>query len=58
MTTTETMTPQDVRELQTIVPLWMDDILSKAESEGKNVSVTRLHTPFGTYTTDIKVEGE
>ena len=55
MTTVEIMTPQGVRDLQVIVPEWMEKILSEADRDGKQVEVTRLHAPFGTYTTAIKI---
>ena len=54
--TTETMTPKEVRDLQVIVPEWMEKILSQAENENKNVEVTRQHTPFGTYTIGLKTQ--
>jgi hypothetical protein len=53
--TTETMNPQDVRDLQVIVPEWMEKILTEAENSSKDVIVTRQHTPFGTYTVAVKV---
>ena len=48
--TTETMTTEEVRNLQSIVPQWMDTVLTEADKLNKMVEVTRQHTPFGTYT--------
>lgn len=56
--TTEVMNPQDVRDLQMIVPDWMEKILEEAELQEKRVLVTRQHTPFGTYTVDIVIVEE
>ncbi|MBK8467693.1 MAG: hypothetical protein IPL32_17910 [Chloracidobacterium sp.] len=56
--TTEVMNPQDVRDLQVIVPEWMEKILKEAEFQEKRVLVTRQHTPFGTYTIDIVIVEE
>lgn len=56
--TTEVMNPQDVRDLQSIVPEWMEKILEEAEMQEKRVLVTRQHTPFGTYTIDIVIVEE
>lgn len=58
MNTTEVMNPQDVRELQSIIPDWMKKILDEADLQEKRVLVTRMHTPFGTYTTDIVIVDE
>lgn len=58
MNTTEVMNPQDVRELQSIVPDWMKKILDEADLKQKRVLVTRQRTPFGTYTTDIVIVDE
>lgn len=55
---TEVMNPQDVRDLQVIVPDWMEKILMEAEIQEKRVLVTRQHTPFGTYTVDIVIVEE
>lgn len=52
------MIPQEVRDLQVIVPEWMEKILSQAEQEGRQVAVTRMHASFGTYTMEIKIEDE
>ena len=53
--TTETMNPQEVRDLQVIVPDWMEKILTESEKQNKQVEVTRQHTPFGTYTIGIVI---
>ncbi|MBI5954351.1 MAG: hypothetical protein HY865_22060 [Chloroflexi bacterium] len=58
MNTTEIMTPQEVRDMQTIVPDWMEKILTEAEEKNKRVEVTRQHTPFGTYTVGITIAEE
>lgn len=55
MNTTQVMKPQEVRDLQTIVPEWMEKVLVEAESQGKDVEVERCHTPFGTYTMSVKI---
>ncbi len=56
MTTNETMTPQEVRDLQTLVPDWMEKILSQAEQNSRQVEVERMHTAFGTYTIGITIK--
>lgn len=52
------LTPQAVRDLQSIVPAWMEKILSQAEAQGKTVFVTRMITPFGYYTTNVEINSE
>lgn len=55
MNTTTIQTPATVRENQTIVPEWMEKILSQAEQANALVKVTRLISPFGSYVTGIEV---
>jgi hypothetical protein len=54
-TTTEIVSPQFVRELQSIVPQWMEKVLTEAEKQSKNVEVTRQFTPFGNYTLSVVI---
>jgi len=55
MRTQKMMRPEEVRELQMVVPNWMEKILREAEEKKVEVLVTQDHLPFGTYTIALEV---
>lgn len=56
--TTETvsMTTDEFVSTQVCVVGWMQKVVQEADSNGANVRVTRIATPFGTFVTGMEVD--
>jgi hypothetical protein len=55
MRTMDRQTPQAFAMTQVVMPRWMQEVVDEAMAEGREVDVTRVVTPVGTFVESVEV---